>query len=132
PGEGTTNLNVCNISLAVPSSLGSDCGDLSVHHAYTIPQTLNTPHKTVTGAATDTANPNMKSARPAGALCTGNTYNVTEEVEGEAIKDEKGGRASGSVTPSLNDDGGDEDICHTYILPKPTQPVPCHISPCPE
>ncbi|KIK77261.1 hypothetical protein PAXRUDRAFT_167412, partial [Paxillus rubicundulus Ve08.2h10] len=149
PGEGTADQNVCSISLATtPSSLGDDSGDLSVHCACTIPQTLNTPHETISGTATDIVNPNTKSAgptKPAGAPRTGNARDVNKEVKGtggkvdaqqsqrgEAIEDEKGGRASGSVTPSSNDGGGDEDIHHVYVVPKTTQPVPYHISPCPE
>ncbi|KIK76758.1 hypothetical protein PAXRUDRAFT_46771, partial [Paxillus rubicundulus Ve08.2h10] len=86
------------------------------------PQTLDTTHETVGGAATDTANPNVKSAgptKPAGAPRTGSAREITEEVE----------RASGSVTPSSNDDGGNEDVRHTYIVPKTTQPVPYCILP---
>ncbi|KIK96299.1 hypothetical protein PAXRUDRAFT_10901 [Paxillus rubicundulus Ve08.2h10] len=63
---------------------------------------------------------------------TSDRVNKWRSRNGEAIEDKKGGRASGSVTPSSNDDGGDEDVRHTYIVPKTTQPVPYHISPCPE
>ncbi|KIK76525.1 hypothetical protein PAXRUDRAFT_18146 [Paxillus rubicundulus Ve08.2h10] len=44
---------------------------------------------------------------------TSDRVNKWRSQNGEAIEDKKGGRASGSVTPSSNDDGGDEDVHHT-------------------
>ncbi|KIK80248.1 hypothetical protein PAXRUDRAFT_15892 [Paxillus rubicundulus Ve08.2h10] len=110
PGEGTADQNVCSVSLAAtPSSLGDDGRDPSVHCACTIPQTLNTPHETVSGTATDTANPNVKSARPT--------------KPGTGGKGERDERASGSVTPSSDNNCGDE-VRHTYAVPDSTPPPP--------
>ncbi|KIK77075.1 hypothetical protein PAXRUDRAFT_101907, partial [Paxillus rubicundulus Ve08.2h10] len=63
---------------------GSDHGDQGVHHTHTIPQTLDTPHETVSGTAADTMNPNAKSTgptKPAGAPCTGNAQDINKEGE---------------------------------------------------
>ncbi|KIK76250.1 hypothetical protein PAXRUDRAFT_170492 [Paxillus rubicundulus Ve08.2h10] len=139
PGEGTADQNVCNISLAVPSSQGSDHGDMRVHHTHTNIQTLNMTYKMVGSTAAGTT---MKRYKRSGStaewsskgvqMLEGRSDDKKTGFKGEAIEDEKGRRASGSVTPSLNDDSGDEDICHTYVVPKTTQLVPYCISPCPE
>ncbi|KIK75078.1 hypothetical protein PAXRUDRAFT_19300 [Paxillus rubicundulus Ve08.2h10] len=70
--------------------------------------TLDTPHETISGTAADTANPNAKSTGP------------TKPAGGKGERDE---RASGSVAPSSDDDGGDE-VRHTYAIPDPTPPPP--------
>ncbi|KIJ21316.1 hypothetical protein PAXINDRAFT_5492 [Paxillus involutus ATCC 200175] len=55
-----------------------------------------------------------------------------ENEEGKkGIGDEKGEWASGIEDPSSNDDGGDEDVHRTYIVPNTTQPVPYHALPTP-
>ncbi|KIJ10098.1 hypothetical protein PAXINDRAFT_16890 [Paxillus involutus ATCC 200175] len=50
--------------------------------------------------------------------------NGSSEVEGEGGNGEKDERASGIADPSLDDDSGDEDIHHTYVVPNPTQLTP--------
>jgi hypothetical protein len=47
-------------------------------------------------------------------------------------KGEKGEWASGIEDPSSNDDGGDEDVRHVYIVPNTTLPPPYHALPTPD
>ncbi|KIK71867.1 hypothetical protein PAXRUDRAFT_181701 [Paxillus rubicundulus Ve08.2h10] len=95
------------------------------HHLPTQPMHQMANHK-----AADTSNLN--------AMCTGMTKPVGMLYgplnEGRNVKkvDETGEWASGSVTPSSNDDSGDEDVCHTYIVPNMTQPPPYHALPTPD
>ncbi|KIJ05818.1 hypothetical protein PAXINDRAFT_20953 [Paxillus involutus ATCC 200175] len=49
-------------------------------------------------------------------------------VERDKVEDKKGEWASGVVAPSSNDDGGDEDVRHAYVVPTstPTPPTTSH------
>ncbi|KIJ08867.1 hypothetical protein PAXINDRAFT_18024 [Paxillus involutus ATCC 200175] len=77
----------------------------------------------------DTIDPNMTSTRP--AVPVGTTNGPSNGLDGDGDRkvevedeDEKGRRASESATLSLNDDGGDKDVHHVYIVPKPAPPSP--------
>ncbi|KIJ21289.1 hypothetical protein PAXINDRAFT_5472 [Paxillus involutus ATCC 200175] len=48
------------------------------------------------------------------------------------VENEKGRRASESAALSSNDNSGDEDVHHTYIIPKPALPAPYHVPPRPD
>ncbi|KIJ14165.1 hypothetical protein PAXINDRAFT_13078 [Paxillus involutus ATCC 200175] len=61
----------------------------------------------------------------------------TQTVQGQQCQnaeeeDEKGGRASESAALSSNDDGGDEDVRHAYVIPKLAPPFPNHVPPPPD
>ncbi|KIJ09965.1 hypothetical protein PAXINDRAFT_16971 [Paxillus involutus ATCC 200175] len=88
--------------------------------------------------AADTADPHANRAGPAVPVGTSNgpSNGIVEGVEEGDRKveeeDEKGGRASESAALSLNDDGGDEDVRHAYIVPKPVPPSPYQVPPSPD
>jgi hypothetical protein len=117
--------------------------DVDVHRAYVVPQQPQTVSQMADVEATDTTDPNTTSARPAVPVGTtnepsnwindgaegGNGREVDEDVE---IEDEKGGRASESAALSSNDDGGDEDVRHTYVVPEPVPPSPYQVPPPPD
>ncbi|KAF8841210.1 hypothetical protein BDN67DRAFT_1010773 [Paxillus ammoniavirescens] len=107
--------------------------DNDVQHTHVAPQEPQTTGQTANDKAADTSNPNTDSARltmPVGTSCgPWSESNKNEEKKG--IEDEKGEWASGIEDPSSNDDGGDEDVHHTYIVPNTTQPVPYHALPTP-
>ncbi|KIJ06697.1 hypothetical protein PAXINDRAFT_20106 [Paxillus involutus ATCC 200175] len=85
---------------------------------------------------TDATNPNAMSVGPATPV--GRSYGLLNESdkdlrgrsgkvdEGVEVENEKGEWASGIKDPSLNDDDGNEDIHHAYIIPNTTQLVPYH------
>ncbi|KIJ09920.1 hypothetical protein PAXINDRAFT_17034 [Paxillus involutus ATCC 200175] len=75
--------------------------------------------------AADTSNLNAMSAGMAMPVGTSNgPPNRSSEVEGEGENGEKDKRASGIADPSLDNNGGDEDIHHTYFVPNSTQLAP--------
>ncbi|KAF8837505.1 hypothetical protein BDN67DRAFT_1013825 [Paxillus ammoniavirescens] len=86
--------------------------------------------------ATDTVNPNVKDVRPTvpvgttNELSNGTDERVKSKKGGE--EDEKGEWASGDAAPSSNDNGGDESVRHTYVVPNATQPPPYHALPTPD
>ncbi|KIJ05233.1 hypothetical protein PAXINDRAFT_21488, partial [Paxillus involutus ATCC 200175] len=121
-----------------------DGSDVDVHRAYVVPQEPHTVSQTALDEAADTSNPNATSAGTTMPVGTSNGPSnelrneskekgkggeVVEDVEEE---DEKGGRASGIEDPSSNDDGGDEDVRHAYVVPKPASPSPNHVPPPPD
>ncbi|KIJ16557.1 hypothetical protein PAXINDRAFT_11007 [Paxillus involutus ATCC 200175] len=57
--------------------------------------------------------------------------NRIDEGEKGGEEDEKGEWASGTEIPSSNDDGGDEDVRHVYVIPTSTLPPPYHTLPTP-
>ncbi|KIK81181.1 hypothetical protein PAXRUDRAFT_156716 [Paxillus rubicundulus Ve08.2h10] len=85
-GEGSMNPSAGGISLLITvSSLDDESRNLRVCCTCTIPQTLNTPHKMVSGTAADTTNPNTTSARPTepvGAFANNDVKYVKEETQG--------------------------------------------------
>ncbi|KIJ19235.1 hypothetical protein PAXINDRAFT_8582 [Paxillus involutus ATCC 200175] len=117
--------------------------DVDVHRAYIVPQQPQMVSQMADVEATDTTDPNTTSARPAVPVGTtnkpsnwidngaegGNGREVDEDVE---IEDEKGGRASESTALSSNNDGGDEDVRHAYVVPKPVPPSPYQVPPPPD
>ncbi|KIJ07416.1 hypothetical protein PAXINDRAFT_19392 [Paxillus involutus ATCC 200175] len=99
--------------LAKPRGQDDDGTDDDVQDARVEPQEPQTTGQTaVNDEATDTSNPHANGA-------------------GTTMPDEKGEWASGIKDPSSNDDGGDEDVRHAYVVPDTTQPVPYHIPPPP-
>ncbi|KIJ06131.1 hypothetical protein PAXINDRAFT_20666 [Paxillus involutus ATCC 200175] len=88
--------------------------------------------------AADTMDPHANSAGPAVPVGMTNepSNGVDEGVEEGDRKvkeeDEKGRRASESAALSLNDDSGDEDVRHAYVIPKPAPPSPYHVPPPPD
>ncbi|KIK77076.1 hypothetical protein PAXRUDRAFT_167893 [Paxillus rubicundulus Ve08.2h10] len=132
---------------------GENCGERSSDHVYEMGTHLERPQAKLTTTLPIQMPHDKESSREDRGVAMGHkeatdardevgewdtntnaSYGVDAQQSrrGEAIEDEKGGRASGNVTPSSNDGDGDEDIHHTYIVPKTTQPVPYRISPCPE
>ncbi|KIJ06693.1 hypothetical protein PAXINDRAFT_20112 [Paxillus involutus ATCC 200175] len=85
----------------------------------------------VVNEITDTTDPNTMSTRPAVPDSNTRDGDGDRKVERED-EDEKGRRASESVALSSNDDGGDKDIRHAYIVPKPAPPSPNHVPPPPD
>jgi hypothetical protein len=120
-------------------AVDEDGEDVHVHHAHVEPQQPQTTRQTaVDDEAADTTDPHANSAGPAVPVGTTNepSNGVDEGVEeGDRrveAEDEKGGRASGSAAPSSNDDGGDEDVRHAYVVPKPATSAPYHVPPSPD
>ncbi|KIJ05892.1 hypothetical protein PAXINDRAFT_20878, partial [Paxillus involutus ATCC 200175] len=120
-------------------AVDEDGEDVHVHHANVEPQQPQTVGQTaVDDEAADTTDPHT--------ICAGTTVpagtshepsnDVDEGVEEGDRKveeeDEKGGRASESAALSSNDDGGDEDVRHAYVVPKPVPPSPYQIPPSPD
>jgi hypothetical protein len=107
-----------------------DGEDVDVHRAHVEPQQPQTVGQTaVDDEAADTTDPHANSAGPAVPVGTSNgpSNGIDEGVEEgdrKVEEDEKGGRASGSAALSSNDDGGDEDVRHAYVVPKPTHHLP--------
>ncbi|KIJ13592.1 hypothetical protein PAXINDRAFT_13553 [Paxillus involutus ATCC 200175] len=116
-----------------------DGDDNNIHHGHVEPQQPHTVSQTaVDDEAADTTDPH--------AICAGTTVpagtshepsnDVDEGVEEGDRKveeeDEKGGRASESAALSSNEDGGDEDVRHAYIVPKPVPPSPYQVPPPPD
>ncbi|KIJ10859.1 hypothetical protein PAXINDRAFT_16193, partial [Paxillus involutus ATCC 200175] len=98
---------------AKPRGQDDDGTDNDVQDARVEPQEPQTTGQTaVNDEATDTSNPHANGA-------------------GTTMPDEKGEWASGIKDPSSNDDGGDEDVRHAYVVPDTTQPVPYHVPPPP-
>ncbi|KIJ09850.1 hypothetical protein PAXINDRAFT_17104, partial [Paxillus involutus ATCC 200175] len=94
------------------------------------PQTVG--QTAVVDEAADTTDPHANSAGPAVPVGTTNEpSNGIDEGEKGGEEDEKGEWASGIETPSSNDDGGDEDIRHAYVVPTSTLPPPYHALPPP-
>ncbi|KIJ12438.1 hypothetical protein PAXINDRAFT_14762 [Paxillus involutus ATCC 200175] len=118
---------------------GDDGEDVDVHRADVAPQQPQTVGQTaVDDKAADTTDPHANSAGPAVPVGTTNgpSNGIDEGVEkGDSKVEEenaKGGRVSGSVALSSNDDGGDEDVRHVYVVPKPAPPSPNHVPPPPD
>ncbi|KIJ19510.1 hypothetical protein PAXINDRAFT_8001 [Paxillus involutus ATCC 200175] len=105
--------------------------DDDIQHAHVEPQEPQTTGQpAVNNEATDTSNPHTNGAgtmMPVGTS-SGRDQERDERDEGG---DKKGEWASGIEDPSSNDDGGDEDVRHAYVVPNTTQPVPYHIPPPP-
>ncbi|KIJ06171.1 hypothetical protein PAXINDRAFT_20623 [Paxillus involutus ATCC 200175] len=121
-------------------AVDEDSKDVHVHHANVEPQQPQTVGQTaVVDEAADTTDPHANSAGP--AVPVGTTNGPPNESDGGRDRergrnveeeDEKGGRASESVALSSNDDGGDEDVRHAYIVPTSTPPSPNHVPPPPD
>ncbi|KIJ10749.1 hypothetical protein PAXINDRAFT_16295 [Paxillus involutus ATCC 200175] len=58
--------------------------------------------------------------------------NVLNEGEKGGEEDEKGEWVSGIETPSSNNNGGDKDVRHVYVIPTLTLPPPYHALPTPD
>ncbi|KIJ09143.1 hypothetical protein PAXINDRAFT_17768 [Paxillus involutus ATCC 200175] len=98
-----------------------------------MPQHLETTRQTAYNEAADTSNPNMMSAGPTEPAGMSNEpRNESNKGEKGGEKDEKGVWASGIEDPSSNDDSGDEEVCHAYIIPNTTLPPPYHALPTPD
>ncbi|KIJ09802.1 hypothetical protein PAXINDRAFT_17135 [Paxillus involutus ATCC 200175] len=126
-------------------AVDKDSEDDDHHHAHVEPQQPQTVSQTADIEATDTTDPNTTSARP--AVPVGTSYGPPNESnddsnardqeegkrDGEVVEgeDEKGGRVCESAALSSNDDGGDEDVRHVYVIPKPAPPSPNHVPPPP-
>ncbi|KIJ05737.1 hypothetical protein PAXINDRAFT_21032, partial [Paxillus involutus ATCC 200175] len=114
--------------------MNDDIGsDVDVHRVYVVPQEPHTVSQTALDEATDATNPNATSVGPATPV--GRSYgppNASNEGEKGGEEDEKGEWASGIETPSSNDDGGDEDVRHAYVIPNTTLPPPYHALPPPD
>jgi hypothetical protein len=97
---------------------------------------LQTPHTTRQTAYNEAADPSNPNARGAGTTKpAGRLYEPPNELnEGEkgGEEDDMGEWASGIETPSSNDDSGDEDVRHAYIVPTSTLPPPYHALPTPD
>ncbi|KIJ12359.1 hypothetical protein PAXINDRAFT_14835 [Paxillus involutus ATCC 200175] len=114
-------------------AVDEDGEDVHVHHANVEPQQPQTVSQTADVKATDATNPNATSVGPATPM--GRPYgppNALNEGEKGGEEDEKGEWASGIETPSSNDDGGDEDVRHAYVVPTSTLPPPYHALPTPD
>ncbi|KIJ14747.1 hypothetical protein PAXINDRAFT_12575 [Paxillus involutus ATCC 200175] len=114
-------------------AVDEDGEDVHVHHAHVEPQQPQTTRQTaVDDEAADTTDPHANSAGPAVPVGTTNEpSNGIDEGEKGGEEDEKGEWASGIETPSSNDDGGDEDVRHAYVVPTSTLPPPYHALPPP-
>ncbi|KIJ07197.1 hypothetical protein PAXINDRAFT_19600 [Paxillus involutus ATCC 200175] len=110
-------------------AVDEDGEDVHVHHANVEPQQPQTAGQTaVDNEAADTTDPHANSAGP--VVPVGTTNGIDEGEKG-GEEDEKGEWASGIETPSSNDDGGDEDVRHAYVVPTSTLPPPYHALPPP-
>ncbi|KIJ10059.1 hypothetical protein PAXINDRAFT_16906 [Paxillus involutus ATCC 200175] len=110
-----------------------DGDDVDVDHAHVVPQHLETTRQTAYNKAADTSNPNAMSAgltEPAGT--SNEPRNELNKGEKGGEEDEKGVWASGIEDPSSNDDGGDKDVHHAYVVPNMTLPPPYHTLPTPD
>jgi hypothetical protein len=117
-----------------PRGQDDDGMDNNNQHTHITPQEPQMTGQTANDEAADTSNPNADSARltmPVGTLCGPRSKSNENEEGKKGIEDEKGEWASGIEDPSSNDDGGDEDIRHAYIIPNTTQLVPYHALPTP-
>ncbi|KIJ12433.1 hypothetical protein PAXINDRAFT_14757 [Paxillus involutus ATCC 200175] len=111
-----------------------DGDDVDIDHAHVV---LQTPHSTcqtaVDDEAADTMDPHANSTGPAVPVGTMNEpSNGIDKGEKGGEEDEKGEWASGIETPSSNDDGGDKDVRHAYVVPTSTLPPPYHALPTPD
>ncbi|KIJ04850.1 hypothetical protein PAXINDRAFT_21861, partial [Paxillus involutus ATCC 200175] len=116
-----------------------DGKDVDIHRADVAPQQPQAVGQTaVDDEAADTTDPHANSAGPAVPVGTTNepSNGIDEGVEEGDRKveeeDEKGGRASESAALSSNDNGGDEDVRHAYVVPKPATSAPYHVPPSPD
>ncbi|KIJ11252.1 hypothetical protein PAXINDRAFT_15882 [Paxillus involutus ATCC 200175] len=106
-------------------AVDEDGEDDDVHHAQVEPQQPQSTRQTAVNEAADTTDPHANSAGPAVPVGTTNEpSNGIDEGEKGGEEDEKGEWASGIETPSSNDDGGDEDVRHVYVVPTSTLPSP--------
>ncbi|KIJ10471.1 hypothetical protein PAXINDRAFT_102023 [Paxillus involutus ATCC 200175] len=105
--------------------------DDDVQHARVEPQEPQMTGQTaVNDEATDTSNPHANGAGTTMPVGTSNGRD-REGDERDKVVEEKGEWASGIKHPSSNDDSGDEDVRHVYIVPNTTQLVPYHALPIP-
>ncbi|KIJ10618.1 hypothetical protein PAXINDRAFT_16388 [Paxillus involutus ATCC 200175] len=121
-----------------------DGDDVDVDHTHVVLQTPHLTHQTADDdEATDTTDPHANSTGPTVPVGTTNEplNGIDNEVEGGngrevnkdiGIEDEEGEWASGINDLSSNNDGGDEDVRHVYVIPNSTQPVPYHAEPPPD
>ncbi|KIJ12713.1 hypothetical protein PAXINDRAFT_14471 [Paxillus involutus ATCC 200175] len=110
-----------------------DGDNVDVDHAHVVPQHLKTTRQTAYNKAADTSNPNAMSTGPTEPVGMSNEpRNESNEGEKGGEEDEKGVWASGIEDPSSNDDGGDEDVRHVYVVPNTTLPPPYHALPTPD
>ncbi|KIK76341.1 hypothetical protein PAXRUDRAFT_170225, partial [Paxillus rubicundulus Ve08.2h10] len=100
------------------------------HHSHVEPQQPKSTCQMAINKATDTTDPNAMGAGP--AVPVGMTNGPPNKGRNIEKVDEAGEWASGSVTPSSNDDGGDKNIHHTYVVPNTTRPPPYHTLPTPD
>ncbi|KIJ09461.1 hypothetical protein PAXINDRAFT_17447 [Paxillus involutus ATCC 200175] len=110
-----------------------DGEDDNIHHAHVKPQQPQTVSQMADIEATDAMNPNTTSVGPATPM--GRSYgppNASNKGEKGGEEDEKGEWVSGIENPSSNDDGGNEDVRHVYIIPTSTLPPPYHALPTPD
>ncbi|KIJ19312.1 hypothetical protein PAXINDRAFT_7805 [Paxillus involutus ATCC 200175] len=107
--------------------------DVDVDHAHVV---LQTPHMTRQTAYNEAADPSNPNARGAGTTKpAGRSYeppNKSNKGEKGGEEDDMGEWASGIETPSSNDNGGDEDVHHAYVVPTSTLPPPYHALPTPD
>ncbi|KIJ21103.1 hypothetical protein PAXINDRAFT_6883 [Paxillus involutus ATCC 200175] len=86
--------------------------------------------------AADTTDPHANSAGPAVPVGTMNKLSngIDNGVKGGNGREvnEEGEWASGIDDLSSNDDSGDEDVRHAYVVPNSTQLVPYHAEPPPD
>ncbi|KIJ11539.1 hypothetical protein PAXINDRAFT_15538 [Paxillus involutus ATCC 200175] len=117
-----------------PRGQDDDGTDDDDQHARVAPQEPQTTGQMANDEAADTSNPNADSARPTmpvGTSCGLRSESNENEEGKKGIEDKKGEWASGIEDPSSNDNSGDEDIHHVYVVPNTTQPVPYHALPTP-
>ncbi|KIJ08944.1 hypothetical protein PAXINDRAFT_17952 [Paxillus involutus ATCC 200175] len=104
-----------------PEAVDEDSEADNVHHAQVESQKPQMTSQTaVVDEAADTSNPHATCAGttvPVGTLHE--PLNEVDEGVEKGGKGEKSGRASESEAPSSNGDGGDEDVRHAYVIPKP-------------
>ncbi|KIK76569.1 hypothetical protein PAXRUDRAFT_103604, partial [Paxillus rubicundulus Ve08.2h10] len=89
------------------------------------PQQPESTCQTAVNEATDTTDPNAMGAGP--AVPVGMMNGPLNEGRNVKKEDEMGEWVSGIEDPSLDDDGGDEDVLHTYVVPNMTRPPPFHV-----
>ncbi|KIJ06368.1 hypothetical protein PAXINDRAFT_20441 [Paxillus involutus ATCC 200175] len=131
-------------SLEGESADDEDGDDIDVGHAHVVPHPPSSTRRTANKEATGTTNPDARCAGT--TMSVGTSYGPSNKLRneskekgkgGEVVEDvkeedEKGGRASESAALSSNDDGGDKDVRHAYVIPKPAPPSPYHIPPPPD
>ncbi|KIJ12166.1 hypothetical protein PAXINDRAFT_14940 [Paxillus involutus ATCC 200175] len=117
--------------------VNEDGEDVHIHYAQVEPQS---PKLTRQMAYKEAADPSKPNARAGPTEPAGTSHQPLNDVD-EGVKegdrkveeeDEKGGRASESVALSSNDNGGDKDVRHMYVVPKPAPPFPYHVPPPPD